>query len=143
MTGLRKRDRGRYVLLVSILTLTLLRTALAETPDPIDAGLSACLGTASSVTTMGIVDCTATAIKAWDKRLNDVYRKTMGALDPKSQELLRASQRKWIAFREAERAALSGPWRNDAGTLANIMEADGELGAIKERVRELAIYQGG
>jgi uncharacterized protein YecT (DUF1311 family) len=57
--------------------------------------------------------------------------------------LLRASQRKWLAFREAERASLGGPWRNDAGTLAQVTTLNAVLGAIKERVRELVVYQGG
>jgi uncharacterized protein YecT (DUF1311 family) len=41
-----------------------------------------------------MVECTGDAIRAWDKRLNEVYQLVMAGLDPKSQELLRASQRR-------------------------------------------------
>jgi uncharacterized protein YecT (DUF1311 family) len=110
--------------------------------DPIDAAMETCLAGAGGQSTAGMVACTATAIGAWDRRLNDVYQQAMRTLDPKSQELLRTSQRRWVAFREAERAALGGPWRQDAGTIAQVTTASAELGAIKERVEELRVYNG-
>ena len=76
-----------------------------------------------------VVD-TATAMSA----------KVMTALDPKSRDLLRASQRQWVAFREAEHAALGGRWREDRGTIIHVLTMSADLSAIKERVQELRRY---
>ena len=64
----------------------------------------------------------------------------MAGLDPKSRELLRASQRRWVAFREAEHEAMGGPWRQDRGTIIRVLTASADLSAIKERVQELQLY---
>ena len=87
-----------------------------------------------------MVACTGDAIRAWDKRLNEVYRQVMAGLDAKSQELLRASQRRWVAFREAEHEAMGGPWRQDRGTIIRVLTMSADLSAIKERVQELRLY---
>jgi len=87
-----------------------------------------------------MVDCTSDAIRAWDKRMNEVYQRVMAGLDPKSRELLRASQRRWVAFRDPEHEAMEGPWRHDKGTIIRVLAADADLSAIKERVQELQLY---
>ena len=87
-----------------------------------------------------MVDCTGEAIRAWDKRLNEVYQQVVAGLDPKSRELLRTSQRRWVAFREAEHGAMEGPWRQDKGTIIRVLTVSADLSAIKERVQELQLY---
>jgi uncharacterized protein YecT (DUF1311 family) len=114
--------------------------APAADPDPIDAALDACTAKPEGSSTVGMVECTGDAIRAWDSRLNEVYRQVMAALDPKSRELLRASQRRWVAFREAEHEAMGGPWRQDRGTIIRVLTASADLSAIKERVQELQLY---
>ena len=114
--------------------------ALAADQDPIDKAFDACLAKPEGASTLGMVECTGAAIEAWDKRLNEVYQRVMAGLDPKSQELLRASQRRWVAFREAEHEAMGGPWREDRGTIIRVLAANTDLSAIKERVRELELY---
>jgi uncharacterized protein YecT (DUF1311 family) len=113
---------------------------LATDQDLIDKALDACLAKPEGASTLGMVECTGDAIQAWDKRLNEVYKRVMRGLDPKSQELLRASQRRWVAFREAEHDAMEGPWRQDRGTIMRVLTANADLSAIKERVRELELY---
>jgi len=127
--------RALPLLLLPLLSLP----ALAADQDPIDAALDACLAKPEGASTPGMVDCTDEAIQAWDKRLNDVYKRVMADLDPKSRELLRVSQRRWVAFREAEHEAMGGPWRQDRGTIRVLM-ANADLSAIKERVQELRLY---
>jgi uncharacterized protein YecT (DUF1311 family) len=117
--------------------------ALAAGPDPRDAALDACLAKPEGSSTPGMVDCTGEAIRAWDKRLNEVYQQVMAALDPKSRELLRAAQRRWLAFREAEHDAMRGPWRQDRGTIIRVLMANADLSAIKERVLQLYGQEGG
>ena len=117
--------------------------AASPTADPLDAALQACLAKPDGETTVGMLDCTQTAIHGWDKRLNEAYQRALAALDPASRDLLRQSQRQWLAFREVERKALGGPWRGNSGTLAGVMASNAVLSAIKERVEELRVYLGG
>ena len=125
-------------LLLFLLILPL--PALAADPDPLDTTLDACLAKSRALSTPGMVECIDEAIRAWDKRLNEVYQQVAADLDPKSQELLRASQRRWVAFREAEHEAMGGPWRQDRGTIIRVLTANAGLSAIKERVQELRLY---
>ena len=102
--------------------------ALAAGPDPRDAALDDCPAKPKGSSTPGMVDCTGEAIRA-DERLNEVYQQVMAALDPKSRELLRASQRRWLAFREAEHDAMRGPWRQDRGTIIRVLMTNADLSA--------------
>jgi uncharacterized protein YecT (DUF1311 family) len=123
-----------------LLFLLLSFPALAADPDPLDAALDACLAKPEGSSTPGMVECTGDAIRAWDKRLNEVYQQVMAGLDSKSRELLRVSQRRWVAFREAEHEAMGGPWRQDRGTIIRVLTANADLSAIKQRVQELQLY---
>ena len=123
------RFTNTLVICVLLLLSLLSFPALAADPDPLDAA-----------STLGMVDCTAEAIREWDKRLNKVYQQVMVGLDPKSRELVRASQRRWLAFREAEHEAMGGLWRQDKGTIIRVLIVNADLSAIKERVRELQLY---
>ena len=125
---------------VLLLSLMLWFRALAADPDPIDAALDVCLAKPEGSSTPGMVECTGDAIRAWDKRLNEVYQQVMAGLDPKSRGLLRASQRRWVAFREAEHKAMGGPWRQDRGTIIRVLTVNADLSAIKQRVQELQLY---
>ena len=135
------KPRGLPSLRALLLLLSLLSfPALAADPDPLDAALDACLAKPEALSTPGMVECTDEAIQAWDKRLNEVYKRVMADLDPKSRELVRASQRRWVAFREAEHEAMGGPWRQDRGTIIRVLTVNADLSAIKERVQELRLY---
>jgi uncharacterized protein YecT (DUF1311 family) len=125
---------------VLLLLFMLPLAGFAADQDPMDKALDACLAKPEGASTLGMVECTSDAIQAWDKRLNEVYKRVMRGLDPKSQELLRTSQRRWVAFREAEHEAMEGPWRQDRGTIMRVLTANADLSAIKERVRELELY---
>ena len=125
---------------VLLLSLMLWFPALAADPDPLDAALDACLAKPEGSSTPGMVECNGDAIRAWDKRLNDVYQQVMAGLDPKSRGLLRASRRRWVAFREAEHEAIGGPWRQDRGTIICVLTVNADLSAIKQRVQELQLY---
>jgi len=123
-----------------LLSLLLSLPALAAEPDPLDTALDACMASPEGASTAGMVACTGDAIRAWDKRLNEVYQQVVAGLDAKSQELLRVSQRRWVAFREAEHEAMGGPWRRDRGTIIRVVTMSADLSAIKERIQELRLY---
>jgi uncharacterized protein YecT (DUF1311 family) len=137
----RLRVAGSSSIRALLLSLSVLPLPVpAADQDPLDTALDACLAKPEGASTPGMVDCTSDAIRAWDKRMNEIYRQAMAGLDPKSRELLRASQRRWVSFREAEHEAMAGPWREDRGTIIRVLTANADLSAIKERVWELELY---
>ena len=125
------------LLLLSLLSLP----ALAADPDPLDGALDACLAKPEALSTPGMVECTDQRSERGNKRLSEVYKQVLAGLDPKSRELVRASQRRWVAFREAEHEAMAGPWRGDRGSITQVLTANTDLSAVKERVRELELYR--
>jgi uncharacterized protein YecT (DUF1311 family) len=123
-----------------VLLLLAALPARAEDANPIDAKLEACLASPAGQSTQGMVECTAAASAAYDKRLNTVYVQALAALDPASKDKLRDAQRAWLAFRRAEEQVYAGSWRDDRGTIMRIILAQTMLSALKERVQELEAY---
>lgn len=134
----------RHSLIIASLFVGLLLVthdpARAETKNPIDTALDVCLASGEGQTNAGMITCISTAITSWNAKLNLAYQQDMATLDPKSRDLLRVSERQWVAFRAAEHAAQSGPWRADRGTDINVQILGDELSAIRERVGELKTY---
>lgn len=70
---------------------------------------SKCLATPDGQSTYGMIDCISQELKVQDGALNAAYRKAMTELTPQEKDRLRAAQRAWIAFRDADCAALEDP----------------------------------
>ena len=51
--------------------------------------------------TYQMVECLKAKTAEWDKRLNAAYQKALGAAGDKQREQLRAAQRLWVQFRDA------------------------------------------
>jgi uncharacterized protein YecT (DUF1311 family) len=51
--------------------------------------------------TYEIVECLKTKTAQWDKRLNAAYKQALEDAQPKQREQLRAAQRLWIEYRDA------------------------------------------
>lgn len=111
-----------------------------EEKDPVTVELDKCLAAPEGQTTAGMVDCTHNAYIAYDKQLNDVYKKALAGVDKESADKIRESQRKWIAWRDAQQAADNAPWRADRGTLASLDIESLNVDAIKARVQQLQYY---
>ena len=114
-----------------------------EAKDPIEQTYDACLAGPAANNTAGQVGCATKAAAAWDQELNRVYQKLMKTLDPSSQALLRASQRQWLAFRDAEKKFQAGPWLQKQGTLAEVTANMANVDILKSRVLTLRNYAGG
>lgn len=114
----------------------------AQTKDPIDTALNACLDSPTGYSTVGQTECAAKAATAWESELNKTYGKLMHQLDPASQALLRTSQRQWLAFRDAERKFQTGPWTRDKGTLVGVSIALENVEIVRGRVLTLRHYAG-
>ena len=88
-------------------------------------------GCDSATTQVELNECTAQAYQAADKELNDAYQVLVGKLsnNAASLEKLRAAQRAWIGFRDAECAFES---RAVEGVSAQPMVRNGCLEALTE-----------
>lgn len=114
-------------------------TPLHAQPDqhPIEAELSRCMETPEGMSTHGMRACLGAATEAWDKELNRIWGELMRELSAPAKESLRAAQRKWIAFRDAELLALSQAYGAMPGTMYLVMHADAVSSLTRDRVRQL------
>ena len=128
-------------LLAAGVALVLVASALpaqaADSVDPIDAALAKCLDAPDGQTTAGMVTCLDTAYTAWDQALNDAYNNLFDLLDADSLAKLKASQRKWIAFSDAERAFLASMAKPENGTLMRVVAVQGLVDVVKVRTLQL------
>lgn len=93
----------------------------AAIADRYSAGFNACMEAAEGVTS-AIMDCLGSEIDRQDQRLNQRYAAVMAALPPAQKTELRASERKWINYRDATCDHKSSPERG--GTLAGVIYAN-------------------
>lgn len=122
---------------LTALLLSLSLPLCAFDPHPIEAELSRCMESAEGMSTVGMKRCLATATEAWDGELNKVYRELMAAIDAEGKKRLRAAQRSWIAFRDAELDALVAIYGAMGGTMFQVMHADAVSALTRDRVRQL------
>lgn len=131
---------------MSLLPALLLTTALAAgpsiepgfAPHPIEAELDRCMESDEGMSTHGQRECLAAATAAWDRELNKVWKALMSEIDDDpAKEALRAAQRKWIAFRDAEIAALERTHGAMQGTMFLVMLSDSVSTLTRDRVRQL------
>lgn len=70
-----------------------------------------------------------------DKALNDAYQRLLNKQDATGQEKVKAAERAWIAFRDAECTLKAD--RARGGTLAPVIAANCRLHMTRQRIREL------
>lgn len=87
--------------------MTMLRIAAVAAAALLGAAVSASAGDQGDpgqdcgVSTPEMVDCLNAQTAQWDKRLNAAYKAALDAALPKQREQLRAAQRLWIQYRDA------------------------------------------
>ena len=80
-----------------------------------------------------MVACLNARAAQWDKRLNAAYRKALEDADGKRREQLRATQRLWVQYRDANCLY----WFMDEGSIARVEAADCMVRLTKTRAEEL------
>lgn len=111
--------------------------ASAEDEHPIDQALSQCLETPEGMSTHGMRACLSQANADWDRELNRIWKGLMRELPAEAQTALRASQRQWLAFRDADVAALESAYASMEGSMYLVMLADSVVSLTRDRVRQL------
>ncbi|MEW7008537.1 MULTISPECIES: lysozyme inhibitor LprI family protein [unclassified Lentilitoribacter] len=88
-------------------------------------------------TTVGIKFCLSDQLNLADGELNRIYKALRSDQDDEANELLKAAQRAWIAYRDAECARVADTARG--GTLAGVLDLSCHVDMTKARTEELAL----
>jgi uncharacterized protein YecT (DUF1311 family) len=99
----------------------------------------ACAPLALAQTQLEMNDKAAAEFAKADKELNEVYAKVIGVLDDQAKEMLKRSQRAWVAFRDAE-AAFRADAEARGGSMWPLVH-EGVRGKLtRDRVKALREY---
>jgi uncharacterized protein YecT (DUF1311 family) len=101
---------------------------------PIDVANDACQDDDSS--TLGISRCLAEAAARWDRQLNINYQRLINVLDAEKQAPVKAAQRAWLAWRDAQFAAISATYQRE-GTMWGLVSAGHRLDLVREQAVRL------
>jgi uncharacterized protein YecT (DUF1311 family) len=115
------------VLEIPLLTLLAAAPAGAEMFGP---GFEPC---GDQRSTVEVVDCIAGKTKTWDQRLNAAYQALQQRIDPGQREPLRAAQRLWLQYRDAN----CGFYGSREGSLRRVEAAECLRAMTEERATEL------
>jgi uncharacterized protein YecT (DUF1311 family) len=102
---------------------------------------AAALDCEKAMSTPDVNECAAIELKAVEEKLNQVYQRTLKALDEDGKESVEArqklivAQRAWVKFREADCDAVYQ--RRIGGTIRTIMYIGCMQGHAKERIKAL------
>lgn len=110
-----------------------------ETAAQIDSALARWIELADGSTT-SVRFCFSRGIEKMDQRLNALYQSLLGKLNEEQKALLRDSQRKWLAFREAESKLASAVDPNAGGSLALIAADSFQFEMLKKRVQDFEAF---
>lgn len=89
---------------------------------------------ASGGATFGMIDCINAEEKLWDQRLNRSYQAVLKQLTPDRQKSLRAAQRLWLQYRDANCGFYFDP---DGGQMARLTATECHLRMTADRATEL------
>ncbi|MET0328554.1 MAG: lysozyme inhibitor LprI family protein [Luteimonas sp.] len=109
--------------------------AVAAVPgeQSLSAGHGRCMKQSGGVTAK-MLECIGNETRLQDARLNAEYRRTLAAVPAKRQAGLRATQRLWVQYRDANCRWHADP---DGGTAAALAAADCVLTMTAARADEL------
>jgi uncharacterized protein YecT (DUF1311 family) len=124
----------------ALLLASLPLAAQDDAADPIDTAFDDCLAAPAGESTQGMVECAVAAYQSWDAALNDAYDALMDALDPAQQAALRDAQRKWIAFRDADKAFGASTMTPDSGSMLRVSLNFAAVDTVRARVLALRAY---
>ncbi len=134
------RPRAAIALAFAATSACLAAEAVAA-PDPVQARYSPaydkCLGSPDGQSTMGMISCTDAELQVQEARLNAAYSRTMASLNARQKTRLRAAERAWLAFRDAECASYED---QDWGTISRINASACVLRMTVQRTIDLEAY---
>ncbi|WP_304170736.1 lysozyme inhibitor LprI family protein [Phenylobacterium aquaticum] len=123
----------RAILAVSILMASAL-TVPAVAGEPTRSAQFEECSNAPNSTTYSLRECYGAELKRQDARLNAAYAEALSTIDSAGKLKLRAAQRAWITFRDADCQAVFASY---GGTMAPMMEDQCQLDRTSQRADDL------
>jgi uncharacterized protein YecT (DUF1311 family) len=118
-------------LAIAALPLLLATAARADDADGIDCK--------NAMVQQEMNICADKDFRAADGQLNAAYKKTLAGLDDHSRDLLRAAQREWVKFRDAECTYLSA--QNEGGSIYPMVYSGCLTTLTRERIKQIKAGQ--
>ena len=126
------------VFLAMLLSVLAPAVTEAQSPHPVDRWIENCIAQDSS--TVGMLACLDEGYARWDTELNDVYQNLRGLLNSSQKEILKKSQRAWIAYRDAEFETVNAIYGSLDGSMWRLASLSAKVEMVKARTLELSIY---
>lgn len=120
--------------MLSIIYCTAVFAQDSAKQDPIDKELKACLDSDTNYTTYGMIECEIRARDAWDSALNKYYKLLMQTLSGDERNKLKASQKNWLVFRDAENKFSSTMYGNMGGTMWGVAKVQVDANLINKEL---------
>lgn len=121
----------------SVFSIVSVAHAEVSAADPIDAGMRACLARADRSSTGGQVQCMDDARTAWRAAADAALAQMIVKLPVAQQKRWKASQQKWVAWRDAEDTMLGAAFATSSGSSYQLYEADMRLQPVRDRALAL------
>lgn len=86
--------------------------------------------------TLGMHECLGEAIERWDLQLNLHYRRLTGGLSEGTLPQVKAAQRAWMAWRDAQFEAFTA-LSSDSGSLGGVINGQRRLAIVREQAVRL------
>lgn len=128
----------KKTLIIVFITLFYATFSFAQEQHPIDKFLEDEISKDS--TTAGMNNATLKAMGKWNIELNKYYKLLMGILDTKSTDMLKASQRAWVEYRDKEFENINNIFGQLQGTMYTTVAIDNKLAIVKTRAEDLKQY---
>ena len=87
-------------------------------------------------TTLGMGDCLVEAMQRWDRQLNINYQRLLGLLDADKQSPVKAAQRAWLAWRDAQFEAISTVHQRE-GSVWGLVSTGRRIDLVREQAIRL------
>lgn len=116
-------------------SIAIITTGLEK--HPIDMLVGKCLDI--NTTTRGMVECLQQGNAKWNTELNRVYNLLLASLPDEQQNVLRAAQREWLKYRDAQITSINAVYRE--GTISFISRAEEIMRLTKEQAQRLQRFK--
>lgn len=128
----------RLALLLVLLAAPGVRAQDERKAGALEAADATCLDRARS--TADMANCENASYRRWDAEMNRVYAQLRARLDADGQQVLKESQQKWLAFRDAELKTVGAVFDRLEGTMYIPMRAGAARDLVKARTTDLRGY---
>jgi uncharacterized protein YecT (DUF1311 family) len=111
--------------------------AEAAPADPIDTAMRACLARADRSSPAGQAQCMDAARNSWQEAIDAAYRSIVANAPDKPRRGWQESQRRWLAWRDAEAPLVRAVFSATQGTSYVIAESNVLLQPVRDRALQL------